>query len=69
MNNLKSKKVTFTYNQVEVDWYFGNTFNLYFIDEIGNRDHREADCFSAMNIKTIDQAQNISNQYIKDNYS
>lgn len=69
MNTLISKKITFTYDNVEVDWNFSNTFNLYFIDEIGQRDFREADCFSAMNIKTIEQAQKISDQFIKDNYS
>lgn len=69
MNTLISKKVTFTYDHVEVDWNFSNTFNLYFIDEIGDRDFREVDCFSAMNIKTIDEAQKISDQFIKDNYS
>ena len=69
MNTLRSKKITFTYDHVEVDWNFSNTFNLYFIDEIGERDHREADTFSAMNIKTIEQAQKISDQFIKDNYS
>lgn len=69
MNTLRSKKITFTYDHVEVDWHFGNTFNLYFIDEVGERDQREVDCFSAMNIKTIDQAQKISDQFIKDNYS
>ena len=55
MNTLISKKITFTYDNVEVDWNFSNTFNLYFIDEIGERDFREVDCFSAMNIKTIEQ--------------
>lgn len=69
MNTLISKKITFTYDNVEVDWNFSNTFNLYFIDEIGERDFREIDCFSAMNIKTIEQAQKISDQFIKDNYS
>ena len=69
MNTLISKKITFTYDNVEVDWNFSNTFNLYFIDEIGERDFREVDCFSAMNIKTIDDAQKISDQFIKDNYS
>jgi len=69
MNTLISKKITFTYDNVEVDWNFSNTFNLYFIDEIGERDFREVDCFSAMNIKTIEQAQEISDQFIKDNYS
>lgn len=69
MNILKSKKITFTYDNVEVDWNFSNTFNLYFIDEIGQRDFREVECFSAMNIKTIDEAQKISDQFIKDNYS
>jgi len=69
MNTLISKKITFTYDNVEVDWNFSNTFNLYFIDEIGERDFREVDCFSAMNIKTIEQAQKISDQFIKDNYS
>jgi hypothetical protein len=69
MNILKSKKITFTYDNIEVDWNFSNTFNLYFIDEIGQRDFREVDCFSAMNIKTIDEAQKISDQFIKDNYS
>lgn len=69
MNILKSKKITFTYDNVEVDWNFSNTFNLYFIDEIGQRDFREVECFSAMNIKTIDEAQEISDQFIKDNYS
>jgi len=69
MNTLRSKKITFTYDNVEVDWNFSNTFNLYFIDEIGERDFREVDCFSAMNIKTIKQAQEISDQFIKDNYS
>jgi hypothetical protein len=69
MNTLKSKKITFTYDNVEVDWNFSNTFNLYFIDEIGQRDFREVECFSAMNIKTIDEAQKISDQFIKDNYS
>jgi len=69
MNTLISKKITFTYDNVEVDWNFSNTFNLYFIDEIGQRDFREVDCFSAMNIKTIEQAQKISDQFIKDNYS
>jgi len=69
MNTLISKKITFIYDNVEVDWNFSNTFNLYFIDEIGQRDFREADCFSAMNIKTIEQAQKISDQFIKDNYS
>ena len=56
MNTLISKKITFTYDNVEVDWNFSNTFNLYFIDEIGERDFREVDCFSAINIKTIEQA-------------
>ncbi len=69
MNTLISKKITFTYDNIEVDWNFSNTFNLYFIDEIGQRDFREIDCFSSMNIKTIEQAQKISDQFIKDNYS
>lgn len=68
MSILKSKKITFTYDHVEVDWHFGTSFNLYFIDEVGERDQREVDCFSAMNVKTIDQAQKISDQYIQDNY-
>jgi hypothetical protein len=69
MNILNSKKVTFTFDMVEVDWNFSNTFNLYFIDEIGQRDHREADTFSAMNIKTIDEAEKISTDFVFENYN
>ncbi len=69
MNTLISKKITFTYDNVEVDWNFSNTFNLYFIDEIGQRDHREADCFSAMNIKTIDEAEKIATNFVLENYN
>ena len=69
MTILNSKKVTFTYDNVEVDWYFGNTFNLYFIDEIGERDYKEADCFSGQNVKTIEQAEEISNNFVNEYYN
>ena len=67
VNNMKSKiRVVFEYDHIEVEWNGRSTFNLYFIDSIGCRDHQAFDCFTNYNAKNIKQAQFASDQYIKE---
>jgi hypothetical protein len=66
---MKSKmRVVFEYNHLEVEWYGNHTFNVYAIDECGVRD-QALDCFTNYNVKTIEQAQAASDDYIKQTYS
>jgi hypothetical protein len=64
---MKSKiRVVFEYDHIEVEWNGRSTFNLYFIDSIGCRDHQAFDCFTNYNAKNIKQAQFASDQYVKE---